>query len=82
MPLAKDPEGGGTEKGGSRSQTYCSLCYKNGEFTGAICTVEQMQDIVEQALKKQGYSWPMRKLARMQIPQLSRWRSRKGHITP
>ena len=74
MPLSKDLGGGGTEKDGSKSETYCSLCYQNGEFAGKECTVEEMQAAVERALKRQGYSWPMRKLARWQIPRLARWR--------
>jgi len=73
MPLSKDAGGGGTERDGRKSETYCSLCYRDGEFVGKDCTVAQMQDIVEQALKKQGFSWPMRKLARVQIPRLARW---------
>jgi hypothetical protein len=75
MPLSKDPVGGGMEADGSKSETYCSLCYKDGRFIGGDCTAEQMQDIVEQAMKKQGYSWPVRKLARWQILRLSRWRN-------
>ena len=74
MPLAKDPAGGGAESDGSRSATYCSLCYKDGKFVGEDCTVEQMQEIVERAMKEQGFSWPMRKLARLQIPKLARWK--------
>ena len=54
MPLSKDPSGkcGGTEKDGTISTMYCSLCYKNGEFVGKDCTVPQMQDIVENAMKE------------------------------
>jgi hypothetical protein len=33
-----------------------------------------MQDIVEQAMKKEGYSWAIRKMVRLQIPQLARWK--------
>ena len=76
MPLTKDPAGGGTESDGSRSATYCSLCYKDGKFVGEDCTVEQMQEIVERAMKEQGFGWPMRKLARLQIPRLARWKQR------
>ncbi len=76
IPLDKDPSGGGTERNGSKSETYCGLCYRNGEFIGPDLTVAQMQDIVEQAMKKQGYGWPMRKLARAQIPHLGRWKYR------
>lgn len=53
MPLDKDPQHGGTEKDGSKSKLYCSLCYKDGAFIGGNCTVAQMQDIVEEAMKKQ-----------------------------
>jgi len=74
IPLSKDPGGGGTESDGRKSETYCSRCYRDGEFIGKECTVTQMQDIVEQAMKEQGLSWPMRKLARAQIPQLGRWK--------
>jgi hypothetical protein len=31
-PLKKDKKGGGTEKDGSLSKKYCSMCYENGEF--------------------------------------------------
>ncbi|NCO31548.1 hypothetical protein GW891_01725, partial [bacterium] len=31
-PLDQDKKGGGTEKDGSKSKKYCSMCYLNGEF--------------------------------------------------
>jgi hypothetical protein len=77
MPLANDLGGGGTEEDGGRSKTYCSLCYQDGKFTGDDCTVQEMQEIVERALKRQGYCWPMRALARWQIPRLARWKPAK-----
>ncbi|MBM4208647.1 MAG: hypothetical protein FJ190_11815 [Gammaproteobacteria bacterium] len=33
MPMAKDPNGGGTNKGGTKNSRYCSLCYQHGAFT-------------------------------------------------
>ncbi|QZT37257.1 zinc ribbon domain-containing protein [Halosquirtibacter xylanolyticus] len=33
MPMAKDPQGGGTEVGNERSEKYCSYCYQEGQFT-------------------------------------------------
>ncbi len=77
MPLAKDPAGGGAESDGTKSKTYCSLCYKDGKFVGEDRTVGQMQDIVERAMKEKGFSWFPRKLARMQIPRLARWKQAK-----
>lgn len=74
MPLDQDPQGGGTEKDGSKSTMYCSLCYKNGEFIGKDCTVNQMQEIVEKAMKEKGFNWFMRKMAKWQIPHLARWK--------
>ncbi len=76
MPLEDDPEGGGSERNGQRSRMYCSLCYRNGAFTGPDCTLPQMQAIVDKALKERGASWLMRKVAVWQIPRLDRWR---GH---
>jgi hypothetical protein len=78
MPLSKDLAGGGTEADGSKSELYCSLCYKDGKFAGENCTAGEMQDIVERAMKEQGHSWFMRKFARLQIPRLARWKSGSG----
>ena len=58
----------------ARVRPTAAFVIGDGEFIGKDCAVAQMQDIVEQAMKKQGYSWPMRKLARAQIPQLARWK--------
>lgn len=74
MPLDRDPQGGGTEKNGTLSKTYCSLCYRDGKFTGQDCTLQQMQGIVDEALKERGSGWLMRKIAVLQIPRLGRWR--------
>jgi len=32
MPLSKDPQGGGTNADGSKTEKYCSYCYVNGDF--------------------------------------------------
>ena len=74
MPLSKDSQGGGTEKDGTKSTIYCSYCYKDGTFIAPDCTMKEMQNIVEKAMKEQGYGWFMRKLARMQVPRLARWK--------
>ncbi len=33
MPMAKDPQGGGTNADGTKNLQYCSYCYQNGAFT-------------------------------------------------
>ena len=45
MPLAKDPDGGGTEADGSRSRTYCSLCYRDGAFVHPGVSVEEFLQV-------------------------------------
>lgn len=39
----------GTEKDGSKSEKWCSLCYKNGTFIGPDCTLDEMKKIVDDA---------------------------------
>ena len=44
FPLKKDKKGGGTEKDGTISKKYCSMCYENGSFLTPpeIDTAEKM----------------------------------------
>ncbi|PFA19625.1 MULTISPECIES: zinc ribbon domain-containing protein [Bacillus cereus group] len=53
MPFSKDEKGGGTEKNGEKSTTYCSHCYENGEFTLPHITVDEMKELVENKVKLQ-----------------------------
>ncbi len=74
LPLKKDPNGlwGGTNTDGTISDTYCSLCYTNGEFHYKGNDMKEFQNIVEQKMKEGGHSWFMRKLTRWGIPHLKR----------
>ena len=74
MPIEKDPEHGGTNKDGSHSTKWCSLCYKDGEFTGKNCTLEEMKHIVDEAMKKENMNVMIRKMALWQLPHLERWK--------
>lgn len=76
LPLEKDPsgQGGGTEQDGSISTKYCSYCYQDGKFTREDCTLDEMKKIVDDAMKKQGMWWFMRKMAIRQLPRLERWK--------
>lgn len=76
MPLVTTKAGDcrGTEADGSRSETWCSLCYDDGAFRDPGCTVAEMQHIVDDALRRDRRSFVMRWLARRQIPTLARWR--------
>jgi hypothetical protein len=56
FPLKKDKKGGGTEKDGSVSKKYCSMCYETGKFLTPteIDTPEKMQKFCIQEMKKSG----------------------------
>lgn len=75
MPLAKDPQGGGTNADGSKSTTYCSLCYRDGAFTQPGFTVKEMQDFCIEQLSKQGMPRVMAWVFTRSIPRLERWRA-------
>jgi hypothetical protein len=78
MPFAKDPEGGGTDAGGSRSRDYCSYCYKDGVFTDGFSTARQMQAFVRARLRQQGFPRLLAWLFASDIPRLTRWKMRAG----
>ena len=76
MPLITKKAGDcrGSESDGSKSEKWCSLCYENGAFIGADCTLEEMITIVDRALQEQGSWFGLRWMARKQIPSLERLR--------
>lgn len=75
-PLKRDTQGGGTERDGSRSAKYCSMCYANGTFLTPpqINTAAKMQRFCMQQMKRAGYSAIMAWLATRSIPHLERWK--------
>lgn len=76
-PLKKDKQGGGTEKDGSKSLKYCSMCYANGTFLTPpeIDTAEKMQKFCIQEMKKSGMNGFLAWLGTRPIPKLERWKS-------
>lgn len=76
-PLKKDKNGGGTEKDGSRSNKYCSMCYEKGDFLTPpeIDTPQKMQEFCISEMKKSGYNGILAWLATRSIPRLERWRA-------
>lgn len=76
-PMRKDKQGGGTEKDGSTSHTYCSMCYQNGLFLTPpeIDTAEKMQQFCIREMKKSGINALFAWLATRGIPKLKRWKS-------
>ncbi|MFN5369947.1 MAG: zinc ribbon domain-containing protein [Bacteroidia bacterium] len=76
-PLKKDKQGGGTEKDGSKSAKYCSMCYANGTFLTPpeIDTAEKMQKFCIQEMKKSGMNAILAWLGTRPITKLERWRN-------
>ena len=74
MPLKKDPQQGGTNADGSKSNTYCSYCFANGKFTQPDWTVEQMQAFVKEKMKEMGFPGFLAGLMTKGIPKLERWK--------
>lgn len=77
MPLARDEQGGGTEKSGSKSKMYCSHCYQDGAFTKPDLTVEDMRELVKGKLVEFGFPRFLTGLFTRNIPKLQRWSSQK-----
>lgn len=78
MPLQTKKTGDcrGTEADGSKSEKWCKLCYVNGAFVGPDCTLDEMQQIVDNALKQNGNGKFMRWMAQKQLPHLERWKNK------
>ena len=77
FPMNKDVKGGGSEKDGSLSIKYCSMCYENGEFITPkeIDTPQKMQKFCMEQMKKSGINTFFAWLGTRTIPRLERWKS-------
>ena len=75
MPL--DAENRGSEKDGTPSQLYCKYCYKNGVFTDPGMTLEKMESICMEEMKKQQLPLDIIQQSRAMLPHLIRWRNVK-----
>ncbi len=73
MPLKKDLQGGGTNKDGSKSSLYCSLCFDAGEFRKPTMSMEEMKGFVNEKLKEMGLPAPLRWLFTRGFHKLKRW---------
>lgn len=76
MPLEGKRQGDmrGTENDGSLSEKWCKLCYQGGHFTRPDCSLVEMVEIVDNALKNQKAWFGLRWMARNGIPKLERWK--------
>lgn len=79
MPLNKDVQGGGTEKDGSKSQKYCSLCYSNGQFNGGDISLQEFSEASRKGMiasgKSKFFAWIFSRP--FMLGHLERWKSKK-----
>ena len=75
MPLKKDPERGGSNADGTKSATYCSLCYHKGHFTQPDITATEMQQFVKGKMKEMGFPGFLAGFFTKGIPKLERWKN-------
>ena len=79
MPLIKEEEFG-TNEDGSKNETYCVYCYKDGAFT-EDCTMEEMISIsldhLDELNKESGMSMTREEAKKFMegfFPELERWK--------
>lgn len=78
IPLSRDPLGGGTGIDGSRSEEYCSRCYRDGSFTEPDITAEQMAAKVEGKLRSMHFPGFLARRFARGVPSLRRWQTGTG----
>jgi len=76
MPLDKDPQGGGTEKDGSKSKKYCFYCYQNGDFTWKGGDVKTFQEHCRKIMVDKGFNRFLAWLFTRNFKRLERWQNK------
>jgi len=77
MPLDKDPNKGGTNSDGSKSDKYCGFCFQNGKFTDEGITLkEKIEKNIQIAVSRLNIPEnEARKMAENLLPNLERWKN-------
>jgi hypothetical protein len=76
MPLSRDPQGGGTNADGTKSDKYCSYCYQNGVLAGEGMTVEEFQEFCRQKMIEGGHNKFTAWLFSRGLKRLERWKNK------
>jgi hypothetical protein len=76
MPMSQDPQLGGNNVDGTKSEKYCSYCYQNGQFIQPDMTVTQMREFVIDKLAEMKYPRFVARFMTMQFPKLERWQTK------
>ncbi|MBD3273413.1 transcriptional regulator [Candidatus Dependentiae bacterium] len=75
MPMKKETDFG-TNKDGSKNETYCCYCFKDGEFTEPNLTKDEMiKTVAEFLIQKRGFNEEQAvEKSKKLIGDLERWR--------
>lgn len=73
MSMKKDPNQGGTNTDGTKSDDYCSYCYKRGTFTQPDFSAEDMQTFCIEKMREKNLPRLLGWLFTRSIPKLDRW---------
>jgi hypothetical protein len=74
LPWDKDPQGSGSNADGSKSNMFCSYCYKEGSFVNPNLTADEMQAYASKKLQQYGIPGFLANLLTKGIPDLERWK--------
>ena len=75
MPLVKDPYKGGTNLDQSKSDKYCSFCFKEGKFMDEGITLEQkIEKNIKMAVNMGMPQDKAQEMAESILPNLERWK--------
>jgi len=75
MPLDKDPYKGGTNLDQSKSDKYCSFCFKEGKFMDEGITLEQkIEKNIKMAVNMGMPQDKAQQMAESILPNLERWK--------
>lgn len=74
MPLEEGVKSG-SESDGSSCKMYCAMCYKDGNFIQPNLTLEDMKQILDDTVGKEGIKGKfIAFLGKKQLPSLKRWK--------
>lgn len=73
MPMKFDPQGGGTNADGTKTEKYCSYCYANGRFK-VECSVKEFQEHCRKKMIESGINPILAWLYSRGYRRLERWK--------
>jgi Putative zinc ribbon domain len=76
MPLKRDPNGGSTNADGTINDTYCSYCFKDGNFILKDVDVKTFQEHCRLKMIEGGHNKIIAWLFTRGLSRLDRWKSR------